>query len=97
MKWKKRYSTHLFYIRYNINSGNKNVLNILDMWIYLLQCFNLQPQPLEDVTVEPVQDDVEIEADEHTDAFVVSRRKLKYKIILVCVFKCKQCTALILY
>ncbi|KFW86864.1 Bardet-Biedl syndrome 5 protein, partial [Manacus vitellinus] len=29
-----------------------------------------KPQPLEDVTVEQVQDDVEIEADEHTDAFV---------------------------
>lgn len=41
------------------------------MWIYLLQCYNLQPQPLEDLTVEQVPDDVEIEADEHTDAFVV--------------------------
>ncbi|XP_014104705.1 PREDICTED: Bardet-Biedl syndrome 5 protein isoform X3 [Pseudopodoces humilis] len=29
-----------------------------------------QPQPLEDLTVEQVPDDVEIEADEHTDAFV---------------------------
>ncbi|XP_064307621.1 Bardet-Biedl syndrome 5 protein isoform X3 [Phalacrocorax carbo] len=29
-----------------------------------------QPQPLEDLTVEQVQDDVEIESDEHTDAFV---------------------------
>ncbi|XP_010405126.1 Bardet-Biedl syndrome 5 protein isoform X2 [Corvus cornix cornix] len=29
-----------------------------------------QPQPLEDLTVEQVPDDVEIESDEHTDAFV---------------------------
>ncbi|XP_035188065.1 Bardet-Biedl syndrome 5 protein isoform X3 [Oxyura jamaicensis] len=29
-----------------------------------------QPQPLEDLTVEQVQDDVEIESDEQTDAFV---------------------------
>ncbi|NXC66461.1 BBS5 protein, partial [Anhinga anhinga] len=29
-----------------------------------------KPQPLEDLTVEQVQDDVEIESDEHTDAFV---------------------------
>ncbi|XP_015490332.1 Bardet-Biedl syndrome 5 protein isoform X2 [Parus major] len=29
-----------------------------------------KPQPLEDLTVEQVPDDVEIEADEHTDAFV---------------------------
>ncbi|XP_051842170.1 Bardet-Biedl syndrome 5 protein isoform X2 [Antechinus flavipes] len=29
-----------------------------------------QPQPLEDLTVEQIQDDVEIESDEHTDAFV---------------------------
>lgn len=48
------------------------MLNILGMWIYLLECYNLQPQPLEDLTVEQVPDDVEIEADEHTDAFVVS-------------------------
>jgi len=55
-----------------VNSSNKNILNILDTWIYLIQCFNLQPQPLEDLTVEQVEDDVEIEPDEHTDAFVVS-------------------------
>lgn len=53
--------------------------------IYLLQCFNLQPQLLEDLTVEQVQDDVEIEADEHTDAFVVSCGKM----LLVWLFKCK--------
>lgn len=51
------------------------------MWIYLLHRFDLQPQPLEDLTVEQVQDDVEIESDEHTDAFVVScsaeNRKIK--------------------
>ncbi|XP_031816361.1 Bardet-Biedl syndrome 5 protein isoform X2 [Sarcophilus harrisii] len=29
-----------------------------------------KPQPLEDLTVEQIQDDVEIESDEHTDAFV---------------------------
>ncbi|XP_074767043.1 BBSome complex member BBS5 isoform X2 [Athene noctua] len=29
-----------------------------------------KPQPIEDLTVEQVQDDVEIESDEHTDAFV---------------------------
>ncbi|KAM7049362.1 BBSome complex member BBS5 isoform 1-T1 [Acridotheres tristis] len=29
-----------------------------------------KPQPLEDLTVEQIPDDVEIEADEHTDAFV---------------------------
>ncbi|XP_075286980.1 BBSome complex member BBS5 isoform X3 [Opisthocomus hoazin] len=29
-----------------------------------------KPQPLEDLTVEQVEDDVEIEPDEHTDAFV---------------------------
>ncbi|KFP72337.1 Bardet-Biedl syndrome 5 protein, partial [Acanthisitta chloris] len=29
-----------------------------------------KPQPLEDLTVEQVPDDVEIESDEHTDAFV---------------------------
>uniref|UniRef100_F7CKZ1 BBSome complex member BBS5 n=1 Tax=Monodelphis domestica TaxID=13616 RepID=F7CKZ1_MONDO len=29
-----------------------------------------KPQPLEDLTVEQIQDDVEIDSDEHTDAFV---------------------------
>lgn len=31
-----------------------------------------QPQPLEELTVEQLPDDVEIEPDEHTDAFTVS-------------------------
>lgn len=66
---------------------------------YLLQCYNLQPQPLEDLTVEQVPDDVEIEADEHTDAFVVrdcTKKKQKNRIILVWLFRFKQCTAVIL-
>ncbi len=34
--------------------------------------FLSQPQPLEELTVEQPPDDVEIEPDEHTDAFTVS-------------------------
>lgn len=59
---------------------------MLDMWIYLCQCYNLQPQPLEDLTVEQVQDDVEIESDEHTDAFVVScspENKKKHSALVI--------------
>ncbi|XP_015334773.1 Bardet-Biedl syndrome 5 protein isoform X2 [Marmota marmota marmota] len=40
----------------------------------LLNCLptscKIQPQPLEALTVEQIQDDVEIDADDHTDAFV---------------------------
>lgn len=36
---------------------------------------DFQPQSLEALTVEQIQDDVEIDSDDHTDAFVVSITK----------------------
>lgn len=38
----------------------------------ILSPLQLQPQPLEELTVEQPPDDVEIEPDEQTDAFTVS-------------------------
>ncbi|KAF1466629.1 hypothetical protein FQV21_0014600, partial [Spheniscus demersus] len=41
-----------------------------------------KPQPLEDLTVEQVQDDVEIESDEHTDAFVIIKLKSTFCFLI---------------
>ncbi|XP_064229421.1 kelch-like protein 41 isoform X3 [Aotus nancymaae] len=40
-----------------------------------------KPQPLEALTVEQIQDDVEIDSDDHTDAFVVSILKESVKFL----------------
>ena len=40
-------------------------------WFFLTST-DFQPQPLEALTVKQIQDDVEIDSDDHTDAFVVS-------------------------
>lgn len=43
-------------------------------WFFLTST-DFQPQPLEALTVKQIQDDVEIDSDDHTDAFVVSIMK----------------------
>ncbi|XP_051842171.1 Bardet-Biedl syndrome 5 protein isoform X3 [Antechinus flavipes] len=59
------------------NLGTFFITNVRIVWhANMNDSFNVSipylqiPQPLEDLTVEQIQDDVEIESDEHTDAFV---------------------------
>ena len=41
-------------------------------------CSSLQPSALEELAVEPIQDDVEISQEEQHDAFAVSTKNMIY-------------------
>ena len=49
-------------------------------------CFYKQPQGIEELTIERVQDDVEIETEGQTDAFAVSHSLTIFQFIVVYIY-----------